>query len=169
MNTRVALRSLFPLFALTTLAVLVGCGSGTKGSSTTPPPNDPSPVQHIIFLSEENRSFDHYFGKLNDYRSAAPFNLPREVNGLPDDCSSSNSDWTVHCSAMNLSPDANGVPTTPIYAFHLKTSCIEGLSPDWIATHWDFNWKTRLRTRPPGRPGWIRCQCRQCCAGERRK
>jgi phospholipase C len=40
---------------------------------------------------------------------------------------------------MNLSPDSSGVPTTPVYAFHLIDGCIEGLSPDWIAAHWDFN------------------------------
>ncbi len=123
---------------------LTAAGSGGTQQATAqltvtqPPPPTPI-VNHIIFLAEENRGFDHYFGKLNDYRSAAPFNLPREVNGLPDDCSSTNSDWTVQCSAMNKSPDKNGVPTTPIYAFHLKTSCIEGLSPDWVAGHWDFN------------------------------
>jgi phospholipase C len=87
----------------------------------SPPPPPPSnPINHIIFLAEENRSFDHYFGKLNDSRSAPPFNLPREVNGLPDNCGSSNSDWNVSCGAMNTSPNASGAPTTPIYAFHLK-------------------------------------------------
>jgi phospholipase C len=40
---------------------------------------------------------------------------------------------------MNLSPNTSGVPTTPIYSFHLKTACIDGLSPDWISAHWDFN------------------------------
>lgn len=142
MITRATLRSLLALPILAFLAILAGCG-GT-GTTTTPPSNDPPPaditaVQHIIFLSEENRSFDHYFGKLNDYRSAPPFNLPRSINGLPDDCSATNSDWTVPCSSMNLSPNTSGVPTTPVYAFHLKTGCIDGLSPDWIAAHWDFN------------------------------
>ena len=85
----------------------------------------------------ENRSFDSYFGKLNEYR--AKFGLGRDVNGLPDDCSSSNSDWTVACSAMNKAPDASGAPTTPTYAFHLKTSCIENTSADWTASHWAFN------------------------------
>jgi phospholipase C len=150
MKPRATLNSLLPLFALTILTMLTGCGNIGTPSAATPTPTptptpDPTPnpglsaVQHIIFLAEENRSFDHYFGKLNDYRSAAPFNLPREVNGLPDDCSSSNSDWTVPCSAMNMSPNASGVPTTPIYSFHLKTACIDGLSPDWIAGHWAFN------------------------------
>ena len=135
------------VLVLTVVLIMTGCAGLPK--TTTPPPkpgggggNNPPPpptINHIIFLAEENRGFDHYFGKLNDYRSAAPFNLPREVNGLPDDCSSNNSDWTVPCSAMNKSPNASGVPTTPVYAFHLKTACIEGLSPDWIAGHWDFN------------------------------
>ncbi|MBV8208375.1 MAG: hypothetical protein JO041_16440 [Acidobacteria bacterium] len=85
----------------------------------------------------ENRSFDSYFGKLNDYR--VKNGLGRDVDGLPDDCSPSNSDWTVPCSAMNKSPDANGVPTTPVYAFHLKTACIENTSADWDVSHWAFN------------------------------
>jgi phospholipase C len=98
---------------------------------------DLSAIKHIIFVAEENRSFDTYFGKLDEYR--ASLGLPADVDGLPSDCSSSNSDWTTPCGAMNKSPDANGVPTTPIYAFHLKTMCIENTSADWIVSHWDFN------------------------------
>lgn len=137
MHSRAMLRFLPLLFALPIIAALTGCAGVSGSSTTTPPPANA--VNHIIFLSEENRSFDHYFGKLNDYRSAPPFNLPRSVNGLPDDCSSTNSNWTKSCSAMNKSPNASGVPTTPIYAFRLKTACLEGLSPDWISAHWDFN------------------------------
>jgi phospholipase C len=111
-----------------------GSGGGGGGGATLQ-----SSVKHIVFLAEENRSFDHYFGKLNDYRTVAPFNLPADVNGLPEDCSGTNSNWSVVCGAMNMSPNSNGVPTTPIYAFHLQTTCIDGLSPDWIASHWDFD------------------------------
>lgn len=139
-----------------------GGGGGTGGGGTPPPPPPPPPtpppgggggsttgiqaVNHIIFLAEENRSFDHYFGKLNDYRKSV--GLGADVNGLPDDCSSTNSDWTVPCSAMNLSPNSSGVPTTPISAFHLITQCIEGLSPDWIVAHWDFNAEDPSSTTP---------------------
>ena len=142
MNPRSTLLYWSRFVGLSILAALTGCGGGNK---STPPQTggggggSSAVINHVIFLAEENRSFDHYFGKLNDYRSSPPFNLGRDVNGLPDNCSASNSDWTVQCSAMNLSPDANGYPTTPVYAFRLKTACIEGLSPDWIAGHWDFN------------------------------
>ena len=111
--------------------------SGVDFSATAPSSAGIEVVNHIIFMAEENRGFDHYFGKLNDYRRN--LGLSADVNGLPDNCSSSNSDWTVKCDAMNLSPNGSGVPTMPIYAFHLKTMCIDGLSPDWISGHWDFN------------------------------
>ncbi|MGA9528968.1 MAG: alkaline phosphatase family protein [Terriglobales bacterium] len=141
MNTRALLCHVSPFLVLVFMAALTGCqGVTSTTTTTTPPPTGGiDQVQHIIFLAEENRSFDHYFGKLNEYRTAPPFNLTAAINGLPDSCSSSNSDWTVACGAMNMSPNSKGVPTTPIYAFHLKTTCIDGLSPDWIAAHWDFD------------------------------
>src|SRR5579863_9386561 len=159
MNACAKYRCLSYLLLLTILVILTGCSGITKTSTPAPTPDPtptpnpnpsptPSPVNHIIFLAEENRSFDHYFGKLNDYRSAPPFNLARDVDGLPDNCSATNSDWTVSCSAMNLSPNTAGVPTTPIYAFHLHTACIDGLSPDWIASHWDFNIEDPSSTTP---------------------
>src|SRR5690242_612817 len=100
---------------------------------------DITAVQHIVFMAQENRSFDVYFGKLNEYRVANNWGGPHDVDGLPDDCSSTNSDWTIPCSAMNKSPDQNGFPKTPVYAFHLKTMCIENTSADWIVSHWAFN------------------------------
>jgi phospholipase C len=129
----------------TVVFVLTATGSG--GASVTSQasvqvtqasnPGDISAVNHIIFVAEENRSFDVYFGKLNEYR--AKLGLGPDVDGLPDDCSSTNSDWTKPCSAMNKAPNSAGAPTTPIYAFHLKTMCIENTSADWIVSHWAFN------------------------------
>lgn len=179
---RAALR--WPFYGLIVMicAMAVSCGTGkapdppptpapappptpTPTPTPTPPPAPTppaNPINHIIFLAEENRSFDHYFGKLNDYRSAPPFNLPRSVNGLPDSCSATNSDWTVSCGAMNMSPNSSGVPTTPIYAFHLQTTCIDGLSPDWITSHWDFNLEDTSSNSPgteglptPGPDGFV--------------
>src|SRR5438270_8376725 len=121
--------------------------TGAQGATTTAQasvqvtqasnPGDISAINHIIFVAEENRSFDVYFGKLNEYR--AKLGLGPDVDGLPDNCSSSNSDWTKQCGAMNKAPDASGAPKTPIYAFHLKTMCIENTSADWIVSRWAFN------------------------------
>jgi phospholipase C len=137
----------------TVVFVLTASGSGQSATSQASVqvtqasnPGDIRAINHIIFMAEENRSFDVYFGKLNEYRAKS--GLPALVDGLPDDCSSTNSDWTKQCSAMNKAPNAAGFPTTPIYAFHLKTMCIENTSADWIVSHWAFNAESTASNTP---------------------
>ena len=44
-------------------AVLGGCGAAAKkAATTTPAGSDLGAVEHVVFLMQENRSFDHYFG-----------------------------------------------------------------------------------------------------------
>jgi phospholipase C len=100
-----------------------GCGAGlgreTTQTSASSSSEGLSAAQHIIFMSQENRSFDHYFAKLNDYRAAR--GLPRDADDLPANASN---------------PDPNGVP---IAAFHLRTMCVEPPSPSWGGSHIAFN------------------------------
>src|SRR5262249_10822686 len=56
---------------------------------TPPPPNGITAVNHIIFMLQENRSFDSYFGMLNLYRKAKGFNVgddhvEYDVDGIDD-------------------------------------------------------------------------------------
>src|SRR4051812_30666636 len=85
----------------------------------TPPPAGLSSLKHIIWMFQENRSFDHYFGHINDYR--ASLGLPADVDGTPANASNASTDGTVY---------------TP---FHLLTSCMEDLTPGWTESHRDFN------------------------------
>ena len=46
-------------------ALLSACGSPStvaKASSTAPAGSDLGAIEHVVFLMQENRSFDHYFG-----------------------------------------------------------------------------------------------------------
>ena len=57
---------------------LSGCGAIGNPTPVTGPPPDTKTVtvlNHIIFLAQENRSFDHYFGALRGYWAQ---------NGYPD-------------------------------------------------------------------------------------
>ena len=54
---------------------MTGCGGGasTGAPNETPPSSNQqlnSSINHIIFMAQENRGFDHYFGKLADYWKA---------------------------------------------------------------------------------------------------
>jgi phospholipase C len=78
-------------------------------------------VKHIIWLVQENRSFDSYFGKLGLYRLNK--GLPEEVNGVDND------------SAVTLL-DQQGNPRHP---FHYTTECTENLTPAWNESHFDVD------------------------------
>ena len=111
------------------LAVLcTGCGGmGTAEPQPDPNPNPPPPaditaVNHIIYMMQENRSFDHYFGQLNNYRQTQ--GLGADVDVTPAD-------------ASQLSYDH----TTMFTPFHMTSQCIEDLSSYWNETHnaWNHN------------------------------
>src|SRR2546427_10519217 len=91
-----------------------GGGGGNGGGS-----GDITAVNHIIFMAQENRSFDTYFGKLNDYRASQ--GLPQEVDGMPADASNPADDGSM------------------IHAFHFNTTCIENTSAAWATSHINFN------------------------------
>ena len=78
-------------------------------------------VNHIIWLVQENRSFDSYFGKLGLYRKGKGF--PEEINGVDVD------------SSVQLK-DLQGNLRTP---FHYTTECTENLSPAWNESHFDVD------------------------------
>jgi phospholipase C len=78
-------------------------------------------IDHIIFTMQENRSFDHYFGHLNAFRSAK--GVSGTVDGTPAD-------------ARNPSRDDPNVFVTP---FHQSTEQHENLSPAWNESHRQYN------------------------------
>src|ERR1700674_400302 len=70
------------------VAVLAGCGGtqtsqpgASQGSSQPPAGGSIQAVQHVVIMVQENRSFDHYFGFLNDYRVSQ--GLAADVDGMP--------------------------------------------------------------------------------------
>jgi hypothetical protein len=77
-------------------------------------------LQHIIFMLQENRTFDNYFGQLNQYRGKQ--GLPQDVDGLPGNASN---------------PSYDGTAIVP--AYHIMTMCAENQSPSWDEEHFDAN------------------------------
>ena len=113
------------VFSLCAASVLVlsACGGGTSTSGGGGGGSDPGSlqsVQHVVVMVQENRSFDHYFGHLNDYRSSQ--GQVQSVNDEP-------------ANAENIGYDG----VTMIHAFHLATECTEDLSSFWNESHVDWN------------------------------
>ncbi|MGE5736050.1 MAG: alkaline phosphatase family protein, partial [Acidobacteriota bacterium] len=125
------LRHFITLSILAAIFFMFGCGGVTSSPDPGPAPGPgpgPSPqpgiesLNHIIFMVQENRSFDEYFGMLNAYRQAN--GMPQDVDGLPPTASN---------------PTLNGKGIIP--AFHMISACTEAPSPSWNESHVDFNRK----------------------------
>lgn len=122
--------------AVFVLGVLTGCqGVGFGSNNPTPSPTPaPSPVgslqsvNHIIFMMQENRSFDAYFGKMNDYR--ASLGLGRDTDDL---------------ESLFTNPADDGDTITN---FHLPTSCIFNTTAAWLESHGDANRFDTTETAP---------------------
>jgi len=130
------------------LILLIGCQGLTK--STTPPPTPPTTggtlqtsVNHIIFLAQENRSFDNYFGELRQYW--ADFGYPDQpLDGLPQFPTSAGGAPPSNpgCDPAFAFPGSDCTidsQSPMVQSFHYVTQCVENPSPSWNESHVDFN------------------------------
>lgn len=132
------LRSLAVPTTAVSFLILCGC-QGIKNPSTG---GDITAVNHIIFMAQENRSLDTYFGQLPQYWAANGFPA-QQFDGIPSNASN---------------PAYNGT-TTPgsasVNAYHFATECIENLSPSWNESHEDWNLQSPTDSGTPLMNGYV--------------
>src|SRR6185437_11708564 len=83
-----------------------------------------SQVQHVIFMLQENHSFDNYFGMLNPYRATNHWSVGDDgntytVDGIDDKL------------ATISNVDNEG---TAFSLFKLKSTCVDDESSDWLSS-----------------------------------
>ena len=76
-----------------------GGTTGSTGGTTTPTPGSVQSINHVIFLMQENRTFDTYFGMLNPYRQANNFDVgddgvTYDVDGIDDKLSTFTNEYS---------------------------------------------------------------------------
>jgi phospholipase C len=102
-------------------------------------------IDHVIFMLQENHSFDNYFGMLNPYRQANGWNVgddgkDYEVDGIDDKLS------TVS------NKDDEG---TSYSLFKFTTTCIDDETSAWLASYGEVNRYDFLATRPLLMDGFV--------------
>ena len=108
-------------------------GTDRFGNQTTMPATvtvstgDVSSLNHIVYMLQENRSFDNYFGNLAYYRvyidqiQGAQMSDVNDLHNLPPG-------YTIK------NPQGQSFPP-----FHQRTECTEGLNPSWNESHTDMD------------------------------
>jgi phospholipase C len=111
-------------------------------------------VNHIIFLAQENRSFDSYFGAMRQFW--ADNGIPDQpFDGLPQfptgDPNAGPLPTNPGCDPAFPSP-ANLFcqvdPANPIPSFHFQSMCVENPSPSWGESHRDWNVNNPVDPQP---------------------
>ncbi|MBV8630015.1 MAG: hypothetical protein JOZ83_03770 [Silvibacterium sp.] len=86
-------------------------------------------VSHIIFMLQENHSFDNYFGMLNPYRHSQGWNIGDDGN-----------DYEVDGIDDKLSKITNEDDQGDVYPlFKLTSSCIDDESSAWLESYGDVS------------------------------
>ncbi len=116
-------------------ATATGPGGQAKASATitVTPTGSISAVNHVIFMLQENRSLDTYFGMLNPYRAANGWNhgddgKEYDVDGIDDKLS------------RIYNQDDEGAS---FYLFHTTSTCLDDMTSAWLesfgdVSRWDF-------------------------------
>lgn len=104
-------------------------------------------LNHIIFMAQENRGLDHYFGALREYWRTHGF-ADISFDGLPQFNPTSGRSPLYGPPPTNPGCDPAYRPPNDcivdsasprITSFHLNTQCIENPSPSWNESHADWN------------------------------
>ena len=112
---------------------------------TVEPPATLQSIKHVIFMLQENHSFDNYFGMLNPYRKANNWNIgddgvDYEVDGIDDKLG----------SISNVDDEGTSFPL-----FKLTSTCVDDESSDWLASYGDVNRYDFLTSRPILMDGFV--------------
>ena len=122
-------QSVSPASTATYTATATGAGgSATAQTAVTVFSGTVSSVNHVIFLMQENRTFDTYFGMLNPYRQANGLNVGDDgntynVDGIDD-----------KLSTTNVDDEGASFPL-----FHTISSCLDDMTSSWLESYGDVN------------------------------
>jgi phospholipase C len=113
-------------------------------------------LNHIIFMAQENRGLDHYFGALRQYWRNNKFS-DISFDGLPQFNPTSGAAPLYAAPPSNPGCDPAYPPpndckedneSPSVSSYHLITQCIENPSPSWNEGHVDWNLTSPLSATP---------------------
>ncbi|MGA3349623.1 MAG: alkaline phosphatase family protein [Candidatus Sulfotelmatobacter sp.] len=118
------LRRVFPVVCLTILSMFfLGC------QGLVNQPGSLQSVDHVVFMLQENRSFDTYFGMLNPYRQANGWTVSEDGNT-----------YTVDGIDDKLSNFTNEDDEGQVFSlFKFKSTCVDDMSSAWLESYGDVN------------------------------
>ncbi|HEY1985607.1 MAG TPA: alkaline phosphatase family protein [Terracidiphilus sp.] len=134
--------------ATTTYTAEVSGSTGSASATSTVtviPATGVNAITHVLFMLQENHTFDDYFGMLNPYRKANGWNIGAdgkdyEVDGIDDKLT----------TISNQDDQGTSYPL-----FKLRTTCIDDESSSWLESYGDVNRWDFSTTRKINMDGFV--------------
>jgi phospholipase C/uncharacterized cupredoxin-like copper-binding protein len=140
-------QSVSPTADTTYTAEATGAGGNASAEATVDVVSSAtlSSIKHVVFMLQENHSFDNYFGMLNPYRKTNGFNIgddgkEYDVDGIDD-----------KLTTISNENDSG----TEFSLFKFTSTCIDDDSSAWLASYGDVNRYNFLTTRPIKMDGFV--------------
>lgn len=132
----------------TTYTATATAAAGNATAQATVTVNAPGSIQsidHVIFMLQENHTFDNYFGMLNPYRKSNGFNIgddgkEYDIDGVDD-------------KLQSISNQTDEGTSYPLFKF--ATTCIDDMSSSWLESYGDVNRYDFLTSRPIKMDGFV--------------
>jgi phospholipase C len=125
--------------ASTTISV-GGTGTAPRGGT-----GSVTSINHVIFMLQENHTFDNYFGMLNPYRTANGWSVGDDGNEYSVD--------GIDDKLTSISNEDDEGTSYPLFKF--TSTCVDDMSSDWLASFGDVNRYDFLADRPINMDGFV--------------
>ncbi|MEO8725785.1 MAG: alkaline phosphatase family protein [Acidobacteriaceae bacterium] len=144
-------QSVSPTKTVTYTATATGNGqTATATASVTVNPATLQTIQHVVFMLQENRSFDSYFGMLNPYRKGN--NLAVGDDGVEYDVDGIDDKIPGATPTPISNDDDEGQAFT---LFNTTSSCLDDMTSAWLESYGDVNRFDFLLTRTIPMDGFV--------------
>lgn len=133
-----------------TATAIGAAGNATQTATVTVvPAGTVQDITHVIFMLQENHSFDNYFGMLNPYRAGnntngQPWNQGDDgttytVDGIDDKLNSISNTGKGYAGDPNSTPPIPPSSAPTIKLFKFTSTCVDDMSSAWEESFWDVN------------------------------
>jgi phospholipase C len=133
----------------TTTYTATASGAGASATATATVTVNPSAtvqsINHVVFMLQENHTFDDYFGMLNPYRIANGWNVGDDGNTYTVD--------GIDDKLSTISNEDDSGTAFPLFKF--ATTCIDDDSSAWLESYGDVNRYNFATTRPINMDGFV--------------
>jgi phospholipase C len=129
-----------------TATAVAGTGTATAGVTVTiTAAGGVQAIDHVIFMLQENHSFDNYFGMLNPYRHANNMYMGQDGN-----------DYEVDGIDDKLTTISNEDDQGTTYSlFPFTSTCVDDMSSDWLSSYGDVDRYNFTTTRTVALDGFV--------------